>query len=181
MPHTLAHNGAAHNADGEQIYPDRVRYTQGEGRGKCSGCGALSKVLPNGASRRRWFDWHKEHAPEPETYPETELQFTRSLAKFFWASLAVNGTRKYLENHYPDVRIRADYDTTLIYLSGPDPKNVSAAVASVLELWEDAAKEFYWWRKSDPVYRSLQHDIKSNRRASYKLTKDFFINYCAKR
>lgn len=179
MPHTLAHNGAAHDDAGNQLYPDQVRYTKGEGRGKCSGCGALSKVLPNGASRRRWFDWHKDNAPEPDTYPEIELPFTPSLAKVFWASLAVNGTREFLKNHYPDVRIRADYDTTLIYLSGPYKEDVNAAVAAVLLLWEEAAKEFYFWRRTDPVYRSLQHNRTENRRAVYKLTKDFFINFCA--
>lgn len=181
MPHTLAWNGAAFTSKGEPHYPLRRKYTGGAGRGKCSGCGALSKELPNGASRRRWFEWHRENAPEPSAYPEVEVPFTKSLAKYFWASLAVNGTRAYLENHYPDVQVRADYDTTLIYLSGPNPRAVSTAVASVQQLWEDAAKEFYFWRRTDPVYLSLQHTRTSNRRASYKLTKQFFINYCASR
>lgn len=181
MPHTLAHNGAAHDAEGNHLHPDRARYTKEEGRGKCSGCGALSKVLPNGASRRRWFAWHKENAPEPEEFPEVELSFTQSLAKHFWASLAVNGTRAYLEKHFPGVKLRADYDTMMVYLSGPDNRQVGKATAAVLQLWEDAAKEFYMWRKTNPVYKSLQHHRTENRRASYKMTKDFFIKFCANR
>lgn len=179
MPHTLAWNGAAFTEKGEPIYPLRRKYTGGEGRGKCSGCGALSVPLPNGASRRRWFDWHKDNAPaEQEAGPEIEMSFTPVLAKYFWASLAVNGTRLYLEKYFPEVKLRADYDALLIYLSGPDAEK---AVPAVQALWEDAAKEFYVWRKTDPVYLSLQHNVTSNRRASYKLTKNFFINYCASR
>lgn len=185
MIHTLAHNGAAHDDSGEPIDPtqrsrrSRVhKYTGGEGRGKCSGCGALSVSLPNGASRRRWFAWHKENAPAEAEQPEIEMSFTSTLAKYFWASLAVNGTREYLKKHFPQVKLRADYDTSLIYLSGP---NAADAVPEVQQLWEDAAKEFYVWRKTDPVYRSLQHHRPENRRASYKLTKTFLINYCASR
>lgn len=186
MTHSLAHFGAAHDAAGKLLYPARVRdkagklhkNTKGEGRGKCSGCGQLSKVLPNGASRRRWFEWHEENAPEPTEYPEVEVPFTRSLAKNFWASLAVNGTRCYLETEYPMVTLRADYDAMMIYLSSPDPNVTKAAVESIRTLWEDAAAEFYLWKRNDPVYLSLQHDRKSNRRASYKLTKKFFIDFC---
>lgn len=183
MPHALANFGAAYDDKGEPLFPGRRNYTRGEGRGKCSGCGALSVPLPNGASRRRWYDWHKENTPDPESvkHPEVEMSFTSTLAKYFWASLAVNGTRKYLQRHHPNVTLRADYDTLMIYLSSPEASETEAAVQAVEQLWEDAAKEFYVWRKTDPVYLSLQHDVKSNRRASYKLTKNFFINFCASR
>lgn len=63
--HSLVHEGAAHDEEGQRIRQHWSVNAAGVGRGKCS-CGALSDVLPSGGQRKAWHKAHKEELLEDE-------------------------------------------------------------------------------------------------------------------
>lgn len=118
---------------------------------------------------------------EPEPVKQEEFHkgfpFTDSLAKHFWAPLAVKGTREFLARNFPEIKESHDNARHRVRLTGHDKKQVHEAAVAVSEMWEAAAVEFRDWKKTNADYASLDHTSRDDRSKSYILTRDFFVNF----
>lgn len=178
MPHTLKYAGAPYDDQAQLIDPIN-KTTSGPGRALCS-CGIISPELESGAARREWFKDHRAKY-EPREVPESAVMATRTIefpvtvAKHFWLSLGHAAADQVRVSH-PGLKVEHNDETRTITVTGAEDE-VTEASRQLTDLYESVGPAFFLWKKQSEDYKALQHNTLEGRRASYQLTKRFFVGY----
>lgn len=177
MPHTLKYAGAPYDDQAQLIDPVN-KTTAGPGRALCS-CGIISPELPSGPARREWFKDHRakyeQEVPASAVTTTATVDFPVTVAKHFWLSLG-HAAADQVRMSYPGLKVEHDDETRTITVTGAEA-DVSRAVRQLTDLYEGVGPAFFLWKKQSEDYKALQHNTLEGRRASYQLTKRFFVGY----
>lgn len=98
------------------------------------------------------------------------------VAGIFWGTLGAKASPRVVGRQHPRVKVSTNSNSKKITLSG-QRADVQQAKKDLLTMWVNAGDQYKHWKKVTEEYKSLDQSTPEGRRASYRLTKAFFLDF----